>query len=311
VTSQLLQRKLLAKINSMKKISIVVIALLATGFLFKNGINSFFKKANAQETAGIAQKISSEREAAEGDVTIVKKWDLPKELLEVSGIAYMGENKFACIQDEKGVIFIFNSNTGKIEREIPFADPGDFEDLTLAGNTAYAVRSDGMLYEIDLSTEKSVVYKTYLSAKNNIEGLCFDAAAKRLLLAGKNEDENYPGYKCIYAFDLTSKELLKEPAFKIDLSNSLLASSKKKKKNKPIMPSAIGVHPISGDLFITDGPNSRLLQLSKNGDIKRLYTLGKNFQQPEGITFSPAGNIFISNEGKKDAGNITEILLTQ
>jgi len=206
------------------------------------------------------------------------------------------------------VIFIFNKKTGEIEREIRFADPGDFEGLCLAGNTAYAVRSDGLIFEIDLSTEKSIVYKTYLTAKNNIEGLSFDAANKRLLLAGKNADENYPGYKCIYAFDLGTKELLTAPAIKISLSDPLLGGNQQK-MNKALRPSAIAIHPHTLDIFITDGPASRLLQLSKDGDVKKMYSLGKAFSQPEGITFSPAGKLYISNEGNKNAGNIIEIVL--
>ncbi len=293
----------------MKKIGIVIIIILATGFVFRNDLGSLFKQAAAQQGNGTKNKKQS-KSGSNGStaVEIVEKWDLPAALLEVSGIAYMDADRFACVQDEDGVIFIFNKKTGEIEREIRFADSGDFEGLCLAGNTAYAVRSDGVIFEIDLSTEKSIVYKTYLTSKNNIEGLSFDATNKRLLLAGKGADENYPGYKCIYAFDLDRKALLATPAFKISLSDPLLQSNQIK-KNKSLRPSAIAIHPHTLDIFITDGPTSRLLQLSKDGVVKKMYSLGKHFSQPEGITFSPAGNLYISNEGNKKAGNIIELVL--
>ncbi len=292
----------------MKKILIVIIIILAAGLIFRDHVSLFFKQASAQKSQGGKKKNKDVAGDAVSDVKIVSQWELPSELLEVSGIAHLDEDRFACVQDEKGVIFIFNKATGKIERELPFADPGDFEGLTLAGATAYAVRADGMIYEIDLTNKKTTSYNTYLTVSNNVEGLCFDAANNRLLLAGKYADENFPGYKCIYAFDLKSKQLLKEPAFKINLDDPLLGSSGKK-KSKALMPSSIGIHPITADIFITDGPSSRLLQIDKNGNVKKMYSLGKNFYQPEGLSFSPAGKLYISNEGKKNAGNIIEVEL--
>ncbi len=293
----------------MKKASIIILILLFFGLLFRNDIGSFFAKATAQKNKGITNKVWGNSTFADKlDVEIIHKWELPDVLLEVSGIAYIDEDRFACVEDEEGVIFVFNKKTGSIERSIRFTDPGDFEGLCIVGNIAYAVRSDGVIYEIDLATEKSVMYKTYLTAKNNIEGISFDAANKRLLLAGKDGDENFPGYRCIYAFDLISKELLKTPAFTIGLNDPLLQRNQKK-KNKTLMPSDIDIHPLSLDIFITDGPAARLLQLSKEGVIKKMYNLGKDFHQAEGITFSPKGNLYISNEGKRNAGNIMEVVL--
>jgi uncharacterized protein YjiK len=54
-----------------------------------------------------------------------------------------------------------------------------------------------------------------------------------------------------------------------------------------------------------------LLAMDNSGNIKKLYHLGKNFAQPEGITFSPQGEIFISNEGAKQPGNIMKIELKE
>lgn len=50
-----------------------------------------------------------------------------------------------------------------------------------------------------------------------------------------------------------------------------------------------------------------LLIMDYSGTIKKLYQLGKDFAQPKGITFSPQGEIFISNEGTKQSGNILKV----
>lgn len=244
------------------------------------------------------------------DLVVLEKWDLPDDLKEVSGIAYMDEQRFACVQDEKGTIFIYNRTSKKIEKEIQFAGIGDFEGLTLKGNIAYVVRADGKIFEVDLNAGSGSAkeYSTSLTTAHNVEGLCYDKKNDRLLLAIKDEDPSYPGYKGIYAFDLSKKSFQKEPVYKIDLQDDIITASNTKKKNS-VMPSAMGIHPLTNEFFITDGPKARLLIMDESGKISKLLDLGSAFSQPEGITFSPEGEVFISNEGTKDPGNIIRIQL--
>ena len=37
-----------------------------------------------------------------------KSWELPDKLIEISGLSFIDEYTLACIQDEKGNIYIFN-----------------------------------------------------------------------------------------------------------------------------------------------------------------------------------------------------------
>lgn len=292
------------------RVVLVVAVLAIAGFVFKKDVNRFV--AGEAETKDV-QKGESEHSAYfSGKITIKQKWELPSSLREVSGIAYIDDRRFACIQDEAGTVYIYNTSTGKIEKEIPFTGVGDFEDLVLIGTTAYIVRSDGKLFEVDINQGKSSVkeYSTPLTAKHNVEGLCFDKKNNRLLMAIKDEEPGKPGYKGIYAFDLEQKKFVKEPAYKIDLGHDVLSSSGNKKQ-KGIKPSAIGIHPVSGDIYITDGPKSGLLVMDETGNPKMLYKLGKEFEQPEGIAFSPGGEIFISNEGTKQPANIIRIEIGQ
>lgn len=183
-----------------------------------------------------------------------------------------------------------------------FAGPGDFEGIALKGNTAYVVRADGVLYEFDMTSNKKSEHNIGSALMQNIESLAYDAKNNRLLLTGKDEDPALPGYKGIYAFDLSGNSLVKDPVFKIELKEE--PSSGKKGKNKALKPSALGVQPISNDIYILDGPKARLLWLDNRGNLKNSYELGNQFAQPEGISFSPQGDLYISNEGKKEAANI-------
>ncbi|HEY0356703.1 MAG TPA: hypothetical protein VGC29_10885, partial [Flavisolibacter sp.] len=163
-------------------------------------------------------------------ISILRQWDLPGDLKEVSGIAYMDDNRFACIQDEEGTIFIYNRSTNKIENRISFAGPGDYEDIAIQGQTAYVVRADGRLFQVDRDQGEDSMkeYATGLTEDHNVEGLVFDAANNRLLMAIKDEEPGNKDYKGIYAFDIKSKKFIDEPLVKISMDETVLNDAGKK-----------------------------------------------------------------------------------
>ena len=291
-----------------------VLAIISLGFIFWKDINHTMDNLKPSKSEKTEKIKSGKKKIAEHSpgISIVEKWDLPAILKEVSGIAYMDDERIACVQDEEGKIFIYNRSSNKIEKEIPFAGPGDYEGITLNGTLAYVLRADGRIYEMNMNSDQSSVkeYKTHLTADHNVEGLCFDKKNDRLLLAIKDDEPGKKDYKGIYAFDLKSKKMPTNPVFKIELNNSLLAE-KEGKKSKSIKPSEIGIHPLTNDIYIVDGPNAKLVLMDASGNLKELFQLGKDFSQPEGITFSPQGDIFISNEGTSQPGNIIQVKLNR
>lgn len=240
-------------------------------------------------------------------VIIHKVWDLPEALKEISAISYIGNGLFGCIQDELGTIFIYNTSKNSIEKTISFTAAGDFEGLAIAGKDAYALRSDGLIFEIIQFESSPTVkqYQTSLTRKQDIEGLCFDKANDRLLLAIKGNERGNTNYKGIYAFNLGSKKLATEPVFKLDLSHDVLKTSRSK---GGFQPSDIAIHPVTGEIYLIEAARSSLLILQPNGVPKEMVQLGRdNFQQAEGISFSPDGQLYISSEGKRAAGSITHL----
>lgn len=289
------------------RFGLLLLSVIVIGaFIFWRDLSSVV--LGKESTAAVKKDNKMAPQASPG-LSITNRWDLPAELKEVSGIAYLDEDRFACIQDEDGIIFIYNRAANKVEKKIEFAGPGDYEGITVKGNTAYVVRADGRLYKVDMNAGKSSVkeFKTNLTVEHNVEGVVFDGKNNRLLLAIKDEEPGNKDYKGIYAFDLANEKLNDEPVVKIDLNDPLLATGEKKKKKKAIMPSAIGIHPLTQELYITDGPKSKLAILQSSGKILKVLELGKEFAQPEGISFSPAGDVFISNEGTSKPGNIIEL----
>lgn len=245
------------------------------------------------------------------EVEVVNKWDVPEELKEVSGIAYLSDGRFACVQDEKGVIFIFNTRNLKIEKKIPFGDNGDYEGIALKGKTAYVVSSEGRLYEIDnidKATPKVKEYNTPLTEKHNVEGLCLDQKHNRLLLAIKDAESGNKDYKGIYAFDLAEKKMTEAPVFKINLKDPVFKNVNAKKSDGVMKPSEISINPVSDNIYLTEGTRPKLLIMDQKGNLITFYQLDEaTFAQPEGMAFSPEGDLYISNEGNKGSGNILEV----
>jgi uncharacterized protein YjiK len=245
--------------------------------------------------------------------SIEKEWELPDVLEEISGIAWIENNKMATIEDEDGTIFIYDLKTHKITDEIDFAGHGDYEDIAVNGNVAYVMRSDGKLYEItDYRSKKPEVksYELTFLKKSNVEAITVDAANNRLLIVPKDRDPNDDAYKGVYTFSLETKKAEKIPMLKIDLDLKAFKDFERKKKYKTVRPSAIAIHPQSKDLYILEGANPKLLIFDAKGQLKKIHLFDKRkFLQPEGITFSPDGTLYISNEANGEKPTLLEVKL--
>ena len=233
-------------------------------------------------------------------VEISQSWKLPEELDEVSGIAFVDKDRLACVQDEDGTIFIYDLSSKKIEKEIDFAEDGDYEGIAVAGKTAYVIKSDGTLYEVqDFMTDpKTKEFKTFLDADNNVEGLFFDSKKKLLWLAPKEEDPNSKDYKGVYAFDVQRRQMLEKPVFKVTFEGKAMRDVEDEDVEDRFFPSEINRNPSTGKVVLLEGVDSKLLLLDDSGKVEKLYILDRDkFPQPEGLAFDSQGNLYISNEG--------------
>ena len=254
--------------------------------------------------------------------------ELPEEMNEISGITFLNDSVLVAIQDEEGILFYYNINQNKIIKKQTFADNDDYEDLVIAGNDLYTITSKGLIHQIkDFESSKPVIksFKTAFSAKNDIEGLAYDAKKHRLLIAPKEAGlDKDKTTKEIYGFDLKTMTLQTAPVYTIHLAeieaqfkgDALEESSKKFLKalgnhnmNKIFRSSALAINVTSGETYILSAINGLILVLTPEGVLKKLIQLsGPEYKQPEGIAFSPNGKLYISNEGSKSGiGNIIEL----
>jgi len=243
--------------------------------------------------------------------------DLPSVLHEISGLTYIDSLNIACIQDENGILFIYDVRDRKITRQFKFFSKGDYEGIARVVDTIYVLRSDGVLFEIaDYKSDSIIVipYQTNIPSKDN-EGLCYDSENRRLLIACKestgkgdlSKDNRY-----IFAFNLDSMYLVPQPVFSFDIeklkafakTNNVKLPLKGKKKGLKVetvlklQASEIAIHPLSKKIFILSAEDYMLFVFDRTGKIEQMVMLNHTlFNQPEGITFLENGDMLISNEG--------------
>jgi hypothetical protein len=239
---------------------------------------------------------------------------LPRRLEEVSGVTAISSTKVACVQDEDGIVFIYDLEQQAVTRKIPFGPDGDYEELVLAEDALFVLRSDGVLYELrDWSDQLRVTTHDLGIPARDSEGLGFDSRQRRLLIAPKRQ----PGAgraakntRPVFAFDLTQKRLLPEPVFEFDVhqlrsfadARGLKIPKQRDKKGKKrllrFLPASIAVHPSTREIFVLSGVDRVLASFARRGAVTGYALLDRDlFRQPEGIAFLPNGDMVVTNEG--------------
>lgn len=236
------------------------------------------------------------------------RFELQKELKEISDLAITENDRIFALNDERGIIYELDKSNGRIIKFFYFGTSslkGDFEGLTYVDETFYAVTANGLLFSFEEGTNKSVVqaikYKTGLTSDNDIEGLCFDSITNTLLIACKN----YPGIglkqsRAIYSFDIEEKKISAEPTFVINL-----LELKKRFKVHDFSPSAIEFQQQSDSFFILSSDEKSIIQMSRSGEIIDFGNLVSiNHRQPEGLSFLSDGTMIISDEASNKIATI-------
>lgn len=239
-------------------------------------------------------------------------------LEEISGITYLESGVLAAVNDEKGNIYTIDIGDDDIDK-YDFGEDGDYEDIEWVNNELWVLKSNGQLTRVENYKKEKKDNKTYntaLTSKNDTEGLAFDPANNRLLIACKanvmgHEKSAASAEKAIYAFDLNDKKLSESPVYTVNEADLSKNTSKlpgwyikltnfftgKENSFSRFSPSGIAVHPVTGNMYIISASDNYLVVLNGDGNYLHITQLNKVlFQQPEGICFSPAGELYISNE---------------
>jgi DNA-binding beta-propeller fold protein YncE len=244
-----------------------------------------------------------------------KKYNMPNILQEISGIAFLNGNSSTVYaeQDEEGKVFVFPLGS-KDYTHTKFAKNGDYEDIAIAKNRVIVLKSNGDLYSFPITetkkteTTQTVETKSILP-KGEYEGMYADPTSGQIYVLCKECKQNKKGkYTSGFVLNMQSDgKFVLAKKFNVDGSSIGKLTGRKKGAFRP---SALAQHPITKDWYIVSAINKALVLTDAQWKIKAAYHLSSNtFNQPEGIAFDKAGNLYISNEGSDSQyGNILKFV---
>jgi len=228
---------------------------------------------------------------------------LADRLNEISGLAfYQKDSSLFAVVDEVGVLFKIILTADKpLVQQWRFAEHSDYEDLVLLDSTFYIMKSKGDVLAAKFISPDSVASQEYnipAQGKNEFEVLYYDTAVRKLILICKDCEADNKSKVTTWSFDPVQRSFDSGP-YTID-ATTIKQTSAADKKSK-FKPSAAAIHPITGDLYIISSVNKALIIANTKGKVKSVYPLNPDkFKQPEGIAFTPSGDMFISNEAAED-----------
>ena len=227
-----------------------------------------------------------------------KSMILPENLKEISGLSFYKENQLACVNDEKGSVFIYDLQKEDIIKQIEIGKDGDNEGIEVVDEEIFIMKSNGKIKGFKSGSEQERKIDCTHDDVKEYEGLSYNPTTKSLLLVTKELKKDKNDKKVIYAYDLEKETLSKN----FSISEDMIRGSDGR---KTFAPSGIAVHPLTGELYVVSSQGKKLLILSATGEKLTLVELDeKLFRQPEGICFTPNGDLYISSEGEKGDGYI-------
>ncbi|MEM1125608.1 MAG: hypothetical protein AAGI71_03075 [Bacteroidota bacterium] len=239
---------------------------------------------------------------------------LPNTLREASGLIVLTDDLVGTIEDERGLLYLVETATGRIGSAKRFGPDGDYEGLTHVGPRVFVLRSDGTLFDIADWRADSLVVRIHaspLSRRHDTEGVAYDPDTHQLLVACK--EYAGPGrarQKAIFAFDLATETWRPDPVATVSLSafNRLAEDSQLDRMLRRFLtpfldvsgfkPSGLALHPTTGHRYVLSSGRSSLVILAPDGTLLDVQALPQDLlPQPEGIAFTPDGDLLIATEG--------------
>ena len=129
---------------------------------------------------------------------------------------------------------------------------------------------------------------------------------KSLILLCKDCSKEKDEIRKAYRFDLVTQKFIAEPVYTIAISEIKKILNDEKAEFKP---SAAGINPVNGKLYIVASVGKIMVIASDKGVVEEVIKLDPVlYNQPEGLTFAPNGDLYISNEGGEGTATIFKFI---
>ena len=220
---------------------------------------------------------------------------LPVELDEISGLAfYSRDTSVFAIGDEFGFLYKIPLTKGKPIQKWKFSSLGDYEDLVMVDKVFYVLQSTGNITAFTFDDHNQILTQLteFPASGNEFEILYFDPHIFKLILLCKDCETDKKKALTAFYFNLLNKQFDDSSSINVTAIANMVGEKKIRFK-----PSAAAIHPITDELYIISSINKLLVITDRKGNPKQTFPIDAAlFKQPEGITFTPHGDLIISNE---------------
>ena len=202
------------------------------------------------------------------------------------------------IKDEDGFFYKIYLNNNTVIRSWRFDKKRDFEELVLHDSIFYVLISNGDIESIKFDRTDSIrtaksQFPDSSNNKNEFEAMYYDDSLQMLILLCKNCDGDGSKMVTAWGYNISTQSYAILP-FAID--PSLVAQKMGVDKIK-LRPSGAAINPVTNELYILASLNNVILITDRNGTLIDLLKLDPAiYKQPEGIAFTPSGDLIITNE---------------
>ena len=233
-------------------------------------------------------------------------------LSEISGISfYAKDSSVFAISDDNGSLFKIHLTKGYRISKWKYDKAHDFEDVLLHDSTFFVMQSNGDIESLNFSANGDTIYRrknVFPNADkqtNEFESMYYDDQANGLMMICKDCEADKKKTVSSWRFD-PENGVYSTSDFSIDVTPVAKKLGEEKLKLKP---SAATINPLTQDVWILASGNQLLIVTDRQGATKEVYTLDpKIFTQPEGIAFTPWGDLLISNEAGDKYGTATLLI---
>ncbi|TAL45655.1 MAG: hypothetical protein EPN92_07270 [Chitinophagaceae bacterium] len=235
---------------------------------------------------------------------------LGKHLHEISGMSYIASKDVILAEnDEKGDIFEVDFKNKKDDfPKVKFGGKGDYEDIVHTDTADYLLISSGTIVQVMTkdSSFQTAEFSLDIKGNNEFESLYLDPDNHSLIMLCKQCAHEKEKMRSAYGFNLSTHQFSDTPVYTIDI-NSI--REKLGDDNESFKPSAAAINPVTHQLFAVASVGKVLVICDKNGKVEQVIRLDPAlFNQPEGMTFAPNGDLYISNEGGEGVATILKFV---
>ena len=238
-----------------------------------------------------------------------ERWELPKALQEISGLAFDSAGRLFAHDDEQAVVYQLDPASRRVVKRFSFGRPairGDFEAIAVVGGQVILATSDGVLYAGREGRDgEAVPYVTQATGVGRLcetEGMVYQRAARALLFVCKAaRTRALSGHLAVLRWSLDRKALDPRPLIFVGLREITPEI-----KGSTFHPSELARDPGSGHYLVLSAREHAVVELTASGQLVAVSRLRRGeHRQAEGLAIDASGALLVADEGVNRRGTLT------